>query len=213
MEKRIDENAAPLHVHAASTDPGYIPGITPSKPVAPVAPVDTDAPVAPVDKEAEAEQDTSAAKDTVTDTAPDTEAEPEAGAEAGAEPVGASDEGAADSTEDAEDTKDTGDAEGAAGAGKVREAGPAFDARDHRGSITIDHTGLRFRLDDQEAEFDWDELGAVEHSTSRFGRRFTVTAHTLGRRAYPAEVQAPDKATLKRWTTELDVVLDAYFEE
>ncbi|MDI3385534.1 hypothetical protein QIS99_04790 [Streptomyces sp. B-S-A8] len=178
MEKRMDENAAPLHVHAASTDPGFIPGITPSKPVATEA---ADTPVEPASAP-EPERDE---EQTTTD---------EAGT--GTEDPAGPDESPTDSEDD-----------------EAEAEGPAFEAADHRGSITVDDTGLRFRLDDQEAEFDWAELGAVEHSTSRFGRRFTVTAHTLAGRAYPAEVQAPDKAALKRWTTELDAVLDAHFEE
>ncbi|MDQ8705010.1 hypothetical protein RCO28_21305 [Streptomyces sp. LHD-70] len=188
MEKRMDENAAPLHVHAASTDPGFIPGITPSKPV---VTEDADAPVEPASA-TEPEQDEEQAAANETEAADATEAD-------GAD-------GADDEPEAHEEGED-GDGDGG------KPEGPAFEAADHRGSITVDGTGLRFRLDDQEAEFDWDEIGAVEHSTSRFGRRFTVTAHTLARRAYPAEVQAPDKATLKRWATDLDEVLDAHFED
>lgn len=188
----MDENAAPLHVHAASTDPGFIPGITPSKPV---ATEDADAPVDPASAP-EPERD----EEQTTADGPDTE------------PEAADAEDTADAPdEDTEDAEDA-DAEDAEGGG-MKADGPAFEALDHRGSITVDGTGLRFRLDDQECEFDWDELGAVEHATSRFGRRLTVTAHTLQGRAYPAEVQAPDKATLKRWSDELDEVLDAHFEE
>ncbi|MDI3403942.1 hypothetical protein [Streptomyces cavernicola] len=196
MEKRMDENAAPLHVHAASTDPGFIPGITPSKAVAPED--DADAAVEPASG-TEPEQDEEQATENETGT----------GAEDAADTDPAGSEPEADGELKAEADAD---AEAGEGDGDKAES-PAFEAADHRGSITVDGSGLRFRLDDQEAEFDWDEIGAVEHSTSRFGRRLTVTAHTLARRAYPAEVQAPDKATLKRWTTELDDVLDAHFEE
>ncbi|MDK0522799.1 hypothetical protein [Streptomyces sp. ML-6] len=91
--------------------------------------------------------------------------------------------------------------------------GPAFEVSDRRGSITVDRTGVRFRLDDQEADFRWDEIGAVEVKTSRFGRRFTVTVHMSTRRWFNAEVEAPARSHLKKWAEELDEVLDAYFEE
>ncbi|MEU1623888.1 hypothetical protein ABZ746_00785 [Streptomyces sp. NPDC020096] len=91
--------------------------------------------------------------------------------------------------------------------------GPVFEVSDRRGSITVDHTGVSFRLDDELAEFPWDEVGAVEIDTPRFGRRFTVTVHTTGRRSYQADVEAPSRSLPKQWTAELDAVLDAYFED
>lgn len=91
--------------------------------------------------------------------------------------------------------------------------GPVFEVSDRRGSITADRDGVRFRLDDQEAEFRWDEIGAVEVTSPRFGRRFTVTVHLSTRRWFDAEVEAPARSLLKEWTAELDAVLDAYFEE
>ncbi|MFC7303651.1 hypothetical protein ACFQVC_05395 [Streptomyces monticola] len=191
MEKRIDRKAPavpdPTPLQAASTDPGYIPGITPAKP-------DVSAP------EPEEAED-------VPESAQDPDEAPEAAAE----------EPSTEAAEPAEaaEAAEAGEAEASQSdlAADADADGPEFEATDHRGSITVDGTGVRFRLDDQEAEFDWDELGAVEHATSRFGRRLTVTAHTLQGRAYPAEVQAPNKATLKRWETELDEALDAHFEE
>lgn len=92
-------------------------------------------------------------------------------------------------------------------------AGPVFEASDHRGSITADRTGITFRLDGEEAEFGWDEIGAVQLDIPRFGRRFSVTVHTLARRWYEADVAAPSRNVLKEWTAELDAVLDVYFEE
>ncbi|MEU5060571.1 MULTISPECIES: hypothetical protein [unclassified Streptomyces] len=89
--------------------------------------------------------------------------------------------------------------------------GPDFTASDRRGSITADATGVRLRLDDQEAEFHWDEIGAVEVGTSR--RRLTVTVHTPDSRWYPNDVEAPNKARAQEWADELDKVLDAYFED
>lgn len=91
--------------------------------------------------------------------------------------------------------------------------GPAFEVSDRRGTITADRAGVRFRLDGETAEFGWDEIGAVEMDTPRFGRRFTVTVHTTGRRTYEADVEAPTRSLPKRWAAELDAVLDAYFDE
>lgn len=93
-----------------------------------------------------------------------------------------------------------------------RPEGPAFEVSDRRGSITADGTGVTFRLDDTEARFGWDEIGAVEIGSSRVGRRFAVTVSTLGHRRFEADVQAPARGVLGEWTAELDAVLDAWFE-
>jgi hypothetical protein len=90
---------------------------------------------------------------------------------------------------------------------------PVFEASDRRASITADHSGVRLRLDDQEAEFRWDEIGAVETESPRFGKRFTITVHTPDRRWYPIEIEATARARFKEWETRLDEVLDAYFQE
>lgn len=91
--------------------------------------------------------------------------------------------------------------------------GPVFEASDRRASIRADHSGVRLRLDDQEAEFRWDEIGAVETESPRFGRRFTITVHTPERRWYPIEIEANARARFKEWEEQLDAVLDAYFED
>ncbi|MGW6580074.1 hypothetical protein ACWF76_11875 [Streptomyces globisporus] len=91
--------------------------------------------------------------------------------------------------------------------------GPVFEVSDRRGSIRVAREGVRFRLDDQEAEFGWDEIGAVETTPARFGRRFTVTVHLSSRRWFNAEVEAASRSELKSWPAELDKALDAYFEE
>lgn len=108
---------------------------------------------------------------------------------------------------------DAADEEPEAEAEKGAEDGAVFEVSDRRGSIRADREGVRFRLDDQEAEFLWDEIGAVEVKTARFGRRFTVTVHLSARRWFNAEVEAESRTRLKEWPGELDTVLDAYFEE
>ncbi|MDQ1016633.1 hypothetical protein [Streptomyces afghaniensis] len=91
--------------------------------------------------------------------------------------------------------------------------GPVFEASDRRARIVADHRGVRLSLDDQECEFRWDEIGAVETETARFGKRYTVTVHTPDRRWYPIEIEAPARSHFAEWDTHLDAVLDAYFEE
>ncbi|MFI2644541.1 hypothetical protein [Streptomyces sp. NPDC018610] len=91
--------------------------------------------------------------------------------------------------------------------------GPVFEAADRRARIVADHRGVRLSLDDQECEFRWDEIGAVETETPRFGKRFTVTVHTPERRWYPIEIEAPARSRFAEWETRLDAVLDAYFED
>ncbi|MEU7966930.1 hypothetical protein AB0D09_26165 [Streptomyces sp. NPDC049097] len=91
--------------------------------------------------------------------------------------------------------------------------GPVFEASDRRARIVADHSGVRLRLDDQACEFRWDEIGAVETETARFGKRFTVTVHTPERRWYPIEIEADSRSRFQEWETRLDAVLDAYFED
>ena len=110
------------------------------------------------------------------------------------------------------------DAESDAGDGEAEEpdasaAGPVFEASDRRARIAADARGVRLRLDEEECEFRWDEIGAVETETPRFGKRYTVTVHTPDRRWYPIEIEATARARFAEWDDQLDAVLDAYFEE
>ncbi|MEU0680319.1 hypothetical protein [Streptomyces albogriseolus] len=91
--------------------------------------------------------------------------------------------------------------------------GPVFEASDRRAALVADHRGVRLRLDDQECEFRWDEIGAVETETARFGKRYTVTVHTPDRRWYPLEIDADSRRRFAEWDAALDEVLDAYFDD
>ncbi|MCZ9340191.1 hypothetical protein NGM37_20740, partial [Streptomyces sp. TRM76130] len=91
--------------------------------------------------------------------------------------------------------------------------GPVFEAADRRARIVADHRGVRLALDDQECEFRWDEIAAVETETPRLGKRFTVTVHTPERRWYYLEIEAASRSRFAEWETALDAVLDAYFED
>ncbi|MER7518534.1 hypothetical protein [Streptomyces sp. NPDC126499] len=95
----------------------------------------------------------------------------------------------------------------------TREGGPVFEAADRRARIVADAAGVRLGLDEENCEFRWDEIGAVETVTARFGKRFTVTVHTPDRRWYPVEIEAPSRARIGEWESQLDAVLDAYFDE
>ncbi|MEV5577902.1 hypothetical protein AB0L39_04975 [Streptomyces parvus] len=145
------------------------------------------------------------------------EAEPEAGPEAEEahddEAVQAVAEDGADREPEPADEAAAVDGDSGGDADADAEEGPVFEVSDRRGSIRVAREGVRFRLDDQEAEFGWDEIGAVETTPARFGRRFTVTVHLSSRRWFNAEVEAASRSELKGWPAELDKALDAYFEE
>jgi hypothetical protein len=91
--------------------------------------------------------------------------------------------------------------------------GPVFEASDRRAKIVADHKGVRLALDDQQCEFRWDEIGAIETESPRFGKRYTITVHTPDRRWYPIEIEATARSRFQEWDAQLDAVLDAYFEE
>nr|WP_206328209.1 hypothetical protein [Streptomyces sp. S3(2020)] len=91
--------------------------------------------------------------------------------------------------------------------------GPVFEASDRRAKIVADAKGVRLSLDEERCEFRWDEIGAIETETPRFGKRYTITVHTPDRRWYPIEVEATSRARFQEWDEQLDAVLDAYFED
>ncbi|MFD9327546.1 hypothetical protein [Streptomyces sp. NPDC060065] len=168
---------------AAAVDPAYVPGLTSPVPAEPAEAVE--------DAEAEAEEVAAeeAAPEEAASEQEDTEGEPEA-----------------EASEESEESEEVEEAE-------TDPDGPVFEASDRRASIKADHSGVQLRLDDQQAEFRWDEIGAVETESPRFGKRFTITVHTPDRRWYPIEIEAASRARFKDWENQLDAVLDAYFEE
>jgi hypothetical protein len=91
--------------------------------------------------------------------------------------------------------------------------GPAFEASDRRGAIVADGSGILFRLDDTEARLGWDEIGAVELGSGKFGRRFCVTVYTTKHRCFDGDVEAPSRKEVRAWTEEFDAVLDAWFDD
>ncbi|MFF0507004.1 hypothetical protein ACFYUH_25825 [Streptomyces fimicarius] len=191
MEQSIDSNKKPEF--AAGTDPAFIPlpGLA--------------APVATRKPEAESED---GPEDAVPESGSDAVSESESDRDdaSGAAAAEADTEAEAAAAADAAEAEDGAE-------GDEAEEGPVFEVSDRRGSIRVAREGVRFRLDDQEAEFGWDEIGAVETTPARFGRRFTVTVHLSTRRWFNAEVEAASRGELKGWPAELDKVLDAYFEE
>ncbi|WP_039941474.1 hypothetical protein [Streptomyces himastatinicus] len=201
MEQRIGPIIPP--VPAAGTDPGHIPGLTPPRPdeteeVTAEAKTATEAPEEAPEKAADQPVD---------------EAAEAAEAEADTEEAEAEADKPEKQAEDADEAEDKDEAEAEADAEAEPEDGPVFEVSDRRGSITAGHSGVAFQLDGENAEFSWDEIGAVEIDTPRFGRRFSVTVYTTAQRWYAADVDAPARGALKEWTTKLDEVLDAYFED
>ena len=86
-------------------------------------------------------------------------------------------------------------------------------ASDRRARVVADHQGVRLSLDDQACEFRWDEIGAIETETPRFGKRYTLTVHTPDRRWYPIEIEAASRSEFAEWDRQLDAVMDEYFED
>ncbi|WP_327343760.1 hypothetical protein [Streptomyces europaeiscabiei] len=217
MEQRIGSNNQPLA--AAAVDPSHIPGLTAPvsvkkekqeepediKPTEPVEPTETEEPdeAAPERDEpaaAEKQSKPSLAKASAERTSADDEADSE-------------DDGTdEDEDDDAEADSDTPDAEAEEAAEEVTD-GPVFEASDRRAKIVADSRGVRLRLDDQECEFGWDEIGAIETESPRLGKRFTVTVHTPDSRWYPIEIEAKAKSEHAAWEKQIDEVLDAYFDE
>ncbi|MFG2360312.1 hypothetical protein ACGFY3_01470 [Streptomyces mirabilis] len=188
MEQRIGSKSQPLD--AAAVNPAYIPGLT--------SPAKAEPKDAVVEDTASDEAASEGA--VVEDAAPETAVAEKAPAEPEEEATSESD---SDSDSDSEPEPEP----------EPDPDGPVFEASDRRASIKADHSGVHLRLDDQEAEFRWDEIGAVETESPRFGKRFTITVHTPDRRWYPIEIEATARARFKEWEDQLDAVLDTYFED
>ena len=183
MEQRIGSSSQPLE--GAGFDPAFVPGLT--------SPVSGDPEEAPAE---EAVSKVAVSKETAAEESDQPESEqPEKSAE---QPEKSE---ASDSSEESEESEEE------------PSDGPVFEASDRRAKIVADHKGVRLTLDDQECEFRWDEIGAVETESPRFGKRFTITVHTPDRRWYPIEIEATARARFQEWEEQLDAVLDAYFEE
>lgn len=196
MEQRIGSNSQPQPLEGAGSDPAFIPGLT-----------------APAPGVSDGETDTKDETDTKGEE--DVKAEEEAEPDAAEEPVAGSGADASPGTPAvsgaAADSTVPGTSE-PSGAEPVVE-GPVFEVSDRRAGIVADHEGIRLRLDDQACEFRWDEIGAVETETARFGKRYTVTVHTAEGRWYPIEIEATSRGHCAVWETELDAVLDSYFDD
>ncbi|MBA2808670.1 hypothetical protein E0500_015005 [Streptomyces sp. KM273126] len=187
MEQRIGSSSQPLE--GAGFDPAFIPGLT--------------SPVSGEPKDAKPKEAVEADADAHVDTDADTD---------GAAPV--EDKAPEEPSADAEKSEDAEEAEESEGTEEEETPdGPVFEASDRRAKIVADHRGVRLSLDDQRCEFRWDEIGALETETPRFGKRFTVTVHTPDRRWYPIEIEATSRSRFQEWESQLDEVLDAYFEE
>ncbi|WP_328494271.1 hypothetical protein OHS59_17160 [Streptomyces sp. NBC_00414] len=212
MEQRIGPNIQPLQ--GAAVDPAFVPGITGPRPAAP-----KDAEPAETTEEA-VSQETASEKRSVSkapasktpaskDEAPEEEPEKSSAQKpSGGKPA------AGDSSDDEPSDDESSDDEPSDKSDESPDGGgPVFEAADRRARIVADHSGVRLTLDDQEAEFRWDEIGAVETESPRFGKRFTITVHTPDRRWYPLEIEATSRSSFKEWETSLDEVLDTYFED
>ncbi|MET9951057.1 hypothetical protein ABZ135_05830 [Streptomyces sp. NPDC006339] len=183
MDQRTEPSIQPLQ--GAAADPAFVPGIMGPRPARP--------------------EDRTPADETPQDGTPQ-DGTPQDGTSA-AEPTDAAEpaDEAVDAAggEESPAPEDSGRADG----------GPVFEAADRRARIVADAAGVRLSLDEEKCDFRWDEIGAVETAVSRFGKRFTVTVHTPDRRWYPVDIEAPAKARIGEWESQLDAVLDAYFDE
>ncbi|KUL23628.1 hypothetical protein [Streptomyces regalis] len=188
MEQRIGSGSQPLE--GAGFDPAFIPGLTSPASAGPKDVKDEDVAEGSVSEETGSEKtDSGETRDLEAVDGPEVEADDEA------------DDDASDDEADEEAGDD------------APVDGPVFEAADRRARIVADHKGVRLSLDDQECEFRWDEIGAIETEAPRFGKRFTVTVHTPDRRWYPIEIEAAARSRFTEWDEQLDAVLDAYFED
>ncbi|MFD7538804.1 hypothetical protein [Streptomyces sp. NPDC059819] len=195
MEQRSEHQYMPLG--GAATDPAYVPGLVPPRPAAQEAKPPSGE--SGVDGDAEPDADEGGRVAVAT--------------EAGAAEAGAAD-GATEAAEaEARDSTSESDGSAASDAQSDVDDGPSCEISDRLGSIVAGRGGVRLRLMDEEADFRWDEISAVEYRTPWWTRRFEFVVYTPNHRRFSHDIQAPDRAALAQWTEQLDAVLDAYFED
>ncbi|MFI1480940.1 hypothetical protein [Streptomyces sp. NPDC020747] len=201
MEQRIGPNIQPLQ--GAAVDPAFVPGITGPRPAEPKDAESTEAveEASPADEAASKETASKEEKPAERTNLKKQGAKKEAAKEDPSDDEPSGEEPSSDEPEEPGEPEE------------APEGGPVFEASDRRAKIVADHSGVRLSLDDQEAEFRWEEIGAVETESPRFGKRFTITVHTPDRRWYPIEIEATARSRFKEWETQLDEVLDTYFED
>ncbi|MEV4226935.1 hypothetical protein AB0J81_07475 [Streptomyces bobili] len=201
MEQRIGSSSQPLE--GAGFDPAFIPGLT-----SPVTAAAKDA--KPKDaKPKDAKPEDAKPKDAKPEDDSQDGAAVTAGDASESEPAAAAGESEDPESKDSE-SEDTGSEDPES---DEASDGPVFEAADRRARIVADSRGVRLRLDEEECEFRWEEIGAIETEVPRFGKRLTITVHTPDRRWYPIEIEATARGRFKEWDEQLDAVLDAYFDD
>ncbi|MFD3313068.1 hypothetical protein [Streptomyces sp. NPDC058694] len=208
MEQRIGPNIQPLQ--GAAVDPAFVPGITGPRPAEPKDAEPTEAAEGASPADEAASEETASKEETAPEKrtpAKQTDLKKEAAKEEPSDDEPSGEDPSSEKPEKPEEPEEAPEEEAPEG------GGPVFEASDRRAKIVADHSGVRLSLDDQEAEFRWEEIGAVETESPRFGKRFTITVHTPDRRWYPIEIEATARSRFKEWETQLDEVLDTYFED
>lgn len=208
VEQRIGSSSQPLE--GAGFDPAFVPGLT-----APAGSADKPEDAKPRDTEpedAKAEESSTEESSAATADAAKADAGKADLTKADASKADAEKAVAEDGDADAADSETDADAD-ESGEESSAGDGPVFEASDRRAEIVADAKGVRLRLDDQACEFRWDEIGAIETESPRFGKRFTITVHTPDRRWYPIEIEAAARSRFAEWESRLDAVLDAYFDD
>ncbi|MFF7179494.1 protein kinase [Streptomyces sp. NPDC008121] len=90
-------------------------------------------------------------------------------------------------------------------------SGPALIAADGECGIIADADGIAFELFGEQAEFGWDEIGAVAQETPWRGRQFRVVVTLRDGSTYECEVNGR-AARVREWAAQLDLVLDRHLE-
>lgn len=213
VEQPIGQNVTPTTTPAAGTDPAFFSGLVPPQSGEPEK--TGSAPEASEDAIPAALRGSAGRKPAPARAQKPEEPADEADEAATAGEPGPGDDGDAAAAEKAADGAGTAEAEEAAEEPEedVDDGKPVFEASDRRAAIIADRHGVTFTLDGETAEFGWDEIGAVEIDTPRFGKRFSVTVYTSTRRWFQSDVEAPSRTQLKQWAAELDAVLDARFDD
>ncbi|MFH8625075.1 serine/threonine-protein kinase [Streptomyces vietnamensis] len=87
---------------------------------------------------------------------------------------------------------------------------PEFAAADRNSGIAVDGTGVSLHFFGEEADFLWDEVGAVRYERIRRGRVLRVAVTLYDGSSYDCEVDGRSAARVEGWVRLLDPVLRHY---
>lgn len=91
---------------------------------------------------------------------------------------------------------------------------PFFGAADRRNSVAVGENGVTLKVGEAQADFGWDEIGAVVSTAVGFGKGLRVELRLYeSQEPFVCEIKAPSRGVRDDWMAGLDLVLGYYLDK